>query len=310
MLKQKDIENISIFSNNFRGDVIAAGLVDNGIDQDTILLLRNDGSTLETDKEIISIDLKQDYEDNENKMLVIKTNRPGIYDNLPEILFHSGVGIKNYNKDNVIEAIRKQHKEEVAIRKFFSLYETEVDRARIGISKTEFEYDRPGKHRSSVDIFGRFWPIIKSMDSQTAILFTKTIPYIAEIRNRYNKIAQAISMIMGYDISIKTGTRKIPFKTKSPRLGVMKLGVNSTLKGYALEKYAVVGIKVSKRAIKDLLPHEHKRKIVEILLDIFMPANISYEIALYPKEETYTSRLGNKELHCVLGINARLNKIK
>ena len=306
MMFEKDIQNINTLHSNFRSDVIAAVLADNGFDEDNILLLRNEGTAAETDKEILSVDLKRDYEGNSNDMLVIKTNRSGIYDNLPETLFHLGIGLKNYNKENVIETIRKQHKEEVLIRKFFSLYEAEIDRTRINISRTELEYDRPGKHRSLVEVFGRFWPVIKQMDSQTAILFTQTIPYITEIRNSYNKIAQAVSMITGYDISIKVCKRKIKIQTKPPRLGVMKLGINSVLKGETWEKSAMVEINLPQNRITDMLPQMPKRRIIEVLLETFIPADISYEIALCPEARAYTNKLGDKNKPCVLGVNARL----
>jgi len=306
MLDQEDLKKINSLYSNFRSDIVAAELVDNGFDENKILLARNDGSTRETDKEIVSINLKQDNKGIDSDLLVINTNRPGIYDSLPEALFHSSIGLGNNSKERIIEFIRKQHKEELFIRKFFSLYEVEIDRVRINISRSEFEYDRPSKHRSFVSVFERMWGIIKQMDSQTAILFIQIIPYIAEIRNRYDKISQAISMIMGYDISLKIQIRKVVIDTKLPRLGIMKLGINSVLKGEACERYALIKIDTPQNAIKDLLPQRSKRKIVESLLEVFLPANISYEIVINPKKEAYTSRLGEKYTPCILGVNAKL----
>jgi len=306
MLNEKDIKNINSLYSDFRSHVIAAGLVDNGFDKDDILLMRNDGSARETDKEIVSVSIKDSDEDKRKKKIAIKTNRPGIYDNLPEVLFHSAIGLKNYNKENVLNAIKQQQKEEVFIRKFFSLYETEIDRTQIEIGKIEIEYDRPGKHRSFVDVFSRFWSVIEQMDLQTAILFTRTIPYISEIRNRYDKIAQAITMITGYDISIRCRMRKICVRVKSPKLGIMKLGVDSVLKKDIEEKYAEVKINVPQRALRDLLPESPKRRIVEILLETFIPANISYKINLCPAKEVSTNKLGDKDKPCILGVNAKL----
>lgn len=308
MIDQIEIENINTLHSNFRSDLIAAMLIDNGLKEEAVLLLRNGGTTSETDKEIVSVGLKRDYEGNNNDMLVIKTNRLSLYDNLPETLFHSSEGVKNYNKANVIETIRKQNKEEVLIRKFFSLYEAELDRTKINISRTELEYYRPAKHRSFVEVFGRFWPVIKQMDSQTAILFAQTIPYINEIRNSYSQTAQAISMIMGYKVSIHLNNQKTEIKTKAPRLNRMKLGINAILKGKIDEKVALVKVGAPQSAISDLLPLAPKRKIIEILLDIFMPANTSYSIRLCPEKDAYTSQLNNKENLCILGVNASLAK--
>ncbi|NDV64662.1 hypothetical protein [Bacteroides sp. 224] len=308
MLNEKDIQNINSLYSDFRSHIIVAGLVDNGFDEDDILLMRNDGAARETDKEIVSVRLKDSDDDGEKKkkILVLKTNRPGIYDNLPETLFHSGIGLKNYNKENVLDTVKRQQEEERLIRKFFSLYEAEIDRAKVEIGRTELEYDRTGKHRSFVEAFSRFWTVIKDMDSQTATLFTLTIPHISEIRNRYDKTAQAISMIMGYDVSIQCGIRKIHIGTKSPKLGIMKLGVNSVLRKDIKEKYAEVKINVPEKSVRDLLPQTSGRKIVEILLETFIPANVSCEISLCPTKEAFTSRIGNKNNPCILGVNAKL----
>jgi len=295
-------EEINDLYTNFRGEVIAAGAVDNGFDRDRVLLKRREGKSRETDKEIADIEYKEDYEGDGSNILLIKTNRRGMYDNLPEALFHSGLGLKHYNKENLLETIRRQDKEEFYVRRFFSLYETEIDRSRIEISRIEFEYDRPNRHRTYVNTLGQFWSVIYQMDTRAAILFSRTIPYIAEIRNRYANISQALSLIMGYSINIKPFRREIKVKMDTPRMGMMKLGINSTLKGKQYEKYASVEINMPADAIKDLLPQARKRKIIEALLEFFMPEDIKTEIKLRPAPTVYTYKLGDS----ILGVNARL----
>jgi len=48
------------------------------------------------------------------------------------------------------------------------------------------------------------------------------------------------------------------------------------------------------------------RKIIESLLDIFLPSDVTPEIKLLPDSKAYTHKIGDKEIPCVLGVNARL----
>ncbi len=89
----------------------------------------------------------------------------------------------------------------------------------------------------------------------------------------------------------------------------MKLGINAVLKGKIEENVAIVQVLVPPNAIHGLLPLGSKRKIIERLLDIFLPATVSYELSLRPEEYIYTNQFGNKENPCVLGVNARLTNI-
>ena len=291
---------------DFRSDVIAAGIVENGFDIDKVLILRSDAKSHRTDKEIESIEFKPDYEGDNDNVLVIKTNRYGIYDNLPEGIFHSADGLSQNSKEAIVESIRRQNEQEFFIRRFFSLFEAEVERSRTDIRLVELRYDRPGKHRNFVNSMLPFWPAIRIMDTQTAVLFTRTVPYLSDIRNSYTKTARAIATIMGYDVKIETEMREVKQAVKYPRLSVMRLGVNSILKGKYHEMVAVVKFQPNRESLHRMLPGMDKRVVAEALLEIFMPQNVNCEIRITSKPEDCTSRFGDNNEPCILGVNFRL----
>lgn len=304
----KNYEVNSIYT-DFRDDVIAAGVVENGFDIDRILILRGDSASRQTDKEIESIEYNPNYKGkgNDSGTLIIRTNRYGIYDNLPEGVFYPANGLNKNSKEAIIKSIRRQNKEEFLIRRFFSLFEVEVERNRIQIRQSELRYDRPCIHRNFVDTMLPFWPAIKIMDIKTAILFVGTVPYLSEIRNSYTRIARALSTIMGYRISIKTTTRESKQRIKHPRLGLMRLGMNAVLKSNAVETVAIVELQPDRESLRELLPGMSKYIIAETLLDIFMPQRIAWELRIVPTAEDHTARPGNKNHPCILGVNARLS---
>ncbi len=301
MFDKKDTERINGLYTDFLSDVIAAAVVDNGFDADRVIVKRRSGSERQTDKEVDSVEYKPDYEGNGDDILLIKTNRRGIYDNLPEGLFHTPSSLRDRSKENIINTFRRQNRDEFFVRRFFSLYEAEVERSRLDIRLTELRYDRPAKHRAWVDTLARLWPVISRMDSLTAVLFVRTIPHIAEIRNSYAKTSEALTMILGYPVRIERENKPVWSDMKFPRLGAMCLGVNSVLKGARVHAFSRVIIQAPEKAIDGLVPSGDTRGVVETLLDIYMPDVVNLGVEIRPESAARTSRMGGR-----LGVNMKL----
>lgn len=306
MVDKKNIEYINNLESNFRSDVVAAGMVDSGIDADKIVILRRQGNIRQTDKEVVDVEYKQDYEGNGRDVWLIKANRQGIYDQLPEGMFHDSSGMAENSKEAIVHSFRRQNMQERLIRKFFSFYEAEAEYTRVDIQLAELRYDRPDKHRAFVDTMSGLWPVVRDMDSRTAMLFIRTVPYIAQIRGSYGQTAQAISMITGHSVRIEDGFRSHTPQVKSVRLAEMKLGVNSALRGAVSVPCAKVSVTPNRANLAELVPGKTQYGVLKTLLDVFLPNEVDYEIAVKPSEEDYTSRLGDKNHPCILGVNMRL----
>ncbi len=308
MIAQEEIAHINTVGTDFRSDVIVAGMVDGGVDADRVVVLRRQSEARLTDKEIIDIEYKRDYEGNGRDMLLVRTNRNGIYDNLPEGLFHDTSGLKGTSKEVVIDSIKRQNKQEFYIRRFFSLYEAEVERTRMEMQLTELRYDRTGRHRTFVDALARLWPVIAQMELRTAMLFTRVIPYIPEIRNSYRETARAIALITGYRVQISEEIGQKTPPVKFPRLGTARLGVNSVLKGKFRYACATVTVTPPQKELRELLPGCPGRRVLEGLLELFLPNSTDYRIVLVPEQAGFTGRIGGRRTPCLLGINSKLTK--
>jgi hypothetical protein len=146
------------------------------------------------------------------------------------------------------------------------------------------------------------------MDTRTAILFSRTLPFISRIRDSYEHIAKALSIITGYCFAISLHKKMAGIKISTPRLKAMKLGVNAMLKGDYTEEYATVEVEAPRKVIREMLPQARQRTIIDSLLEIFMPEDIPYKVVLKPQPDSYSSRIGDKLHPCILGVNARLNE--
>ena len=93
----------------------------------------------------------------ENHLLQLKINRDGLYDALPEGLFHQPSKPKKgeRDKEEILQEIREQKAREKAARKIFLPIEQELYRARIAIELEEVKYFVNANNSNNV--FRDFW---------------------------------------------------------------------------------------------------------------------------------------------------------
>ena len=306
-IERKDIGAINGIYSDFKSSIIAAGLVEQGFDVDKILILREQAGSSSAGKEIVSVEYKEIGDG--SKRLIFQTNREGIYDRLPEGLFHAPASAKRArSKEAILAEIRRQNEEEMFIRRFFSLFETEIERTRIDIELSELKYDKPETSRAFVDTMLPYWPVIRLMELQTAILFVRTLPLIASIRSSYDRIAGVIASIVGYPVEIELRQRRKKPEIGFPRLSGMKLGVNAVLGGefYDVRPDAVIKITPANAKIGEYLPGRVGRRVLEALAWEFMPAGVDFSIRVIAEPQENPLRLGDAANPCYLGVNTFL----
>lgn len=302
---RKEKESVNGLYTDFRSDVTAAAMVDNDIEADSILVLRRRSKSRRTDKEIDDITRRRDHE-NGGGIIEIRTNRPGIYDNLPEYLFHSGLELKQYSRESVMESLHGEQKAEDDARRLFSLFEAEIEHVRMELCLKELRHDRPVKHRASSLTVGIFWPVVQNMDLQTAILFTHAIQYMKNIRGSEKDIAFTLAAITGLSVAIKPGNNSAVETMKSSRLATVKLGVNSVLKQNSPAKNMDALVTVGEKSLLTMLSGGATRRIMEGLLELFISNESGCRLQLRPLSEAFNSHIGKPDRPCLLGINARL----
>ncbi|MDR1098298.1 MAG: hypothetical protein LBL57_09220 [Tannerella sp.] len=306
-MNPNDLKNINTVHTDFRSDVIAAGLAEEGFDLDSLLVLRREAATGESGKEIAGVEFREDADGKE--MLVIKTSRRGIYDNLPEGLFHSfhTHSSRKAGMGAVVEEMRKNSRTEFYVRLFFSLFEAETERSRICIQLAGLRYDKPERFRSFADTLLPFWPVIRLMDIRTACIFSRMIPFIPSIRNSFQGTAEALSLITGQPVRIRLKRTYRQPRVKPARLGEAVTGINAVLNGKYCSAMPDAFIHIALRGekyVREYLPGAAGRIIVEKLSEIFIPAKTQFEVCVTSPGDS--ARLGDREHPCFLGVNTVL----
>lgn len=293
---------------DFRAEVIAANLIEQGFDSSKIMLNREGAAKRLYAKDIEEIQLQFSQQDLSDYLL-IKTNREGIYDILPEGLFHQNIKTRHTkDKEDILDEIKIHREEEFFARKFFGLFEIELDRMLVDISLFETKYDRRISHPHYIKIFFQYWPVLKMLEREQAIVFLHTIPIIHKIRNNYPDIEESLSLILDVPVQIEE-IKLINKKAESSfesRLNVHKLGVDFVLgntfdDGYYDLKMSIGPIPARKMPF--FLETSPGDKLIDKLCTLFLPCNcfIVKEFKLLPEDSEFI--LSDKEKITYLGIN-------
>lgn len=125
--KIKLLQNINQSGADFKPEVIAALLIDQGFRFDQFIFLRKGGAKRGFSKDISEVNLKQLGDGFSEKYVEIGVNRRGIYDGLPEGIFHKNAQHNpGKSKQQVLQEFNKHREEEFLPGGFFAFLRLNV----------------------------------------------------------------------------------------------------------------------------------------------------------------------------------------
>ncbi len=300
---------INSLDTDYKAEVVAASLIEQGADPDSITIIRKGIA-----RRGISTDVEKVYQQFSEydllEYLCIDTNKEGMYDMLPQGVFHQPEK-KNREKDkeDIMEEIRLHRSKEFFVRRFFHLFELIADRTLTNAYLFEAKYDRKISHKEFSDIFTQYWPILQEFTLRQSVFFMHTIPLLHRIRSHYRNMEQAFSQIL--EIPVKISTIKLPAK-KSDRFFESEMGKSQLGVDFVLGKQfddAIYDLKltigpISAETMKNYLETAKGYKILEKLCEIFLPAHafVVKDFIIDPKDSEFI--LSDDTHATYLGINS------
>lgn len=320
-MKEKKIENLfdlgldekraNKLETDIKAEVVAASLIEQGVNPDVIKIIRDKAFQRNWNKDIDSIEIQY----NQSLLrdhLIIKTNRSGIYDILPENIFHRS-GSKKFVKDkeDAIDEIRQQRKEEFYARKFFQLFESVLDDSSIQSYLYEAKFDKKISNSNFINIFASYWPILQLLEKSQAVVFLHTIPLLHKIRTQLKDIEEAMSLIMNVNIKIeKTCQLRKEANNITKGLGKTKLGVDwivgETFNDGLIDLKLKVGPIPAYQMINYIETSSKGFIILDYLCNLFFSADtiVEKEFIVSPEDANFYLSDDNHITH--LGINTFL----
>ncbi len=269
---------------DFRFEVIAAALIERGYTPEQIRVIREGIGRRGVSKDVESV-YRQHSPENLTDCLCIKVNREGLYDMLPEGLFHTSTYKRSYkdmdtDTEKALDEIKIHREQEFFARKFFHVFEVPSDRILIDAYFYEARYDRKVSHEEFVDLFVHYWPLLKELEHKQAVFFLHIIPILHQIRVDLKAVEEALSYILAAPVRIeqvKVADKKVARHYES-QLDEAHLGVDfvldNTFDDGEYDLKLIVG-PISADRMRDFLETAPGYRILEELCTLFFSVNLN-----------------------------------
>lgn len=294
----KDSAKSHLIHTPFRSEAVCASLLESGIPIEHIKTTHK-GSF----KKSYSNDIEKITTDkyNDEFYFDVVINRDGIYDKLPEGLFHQTRGSRYVQtvKDAVDEH-KKYKEEESQARKFFAPLEQMIFRYRIYTELAEraaLSNIQNGKLNSG---FYQFWNIATDLPETEVGRLLQMMPYGYLIKGDVEATATALSYILNKQVAIKRSERKDSFTLSEPVcMPKCRLGMDTVLGTSCNELMPVwtfTIMEISANELAAYVENEPFGRLLQRFSEIFIPLEVDfvYEFDALPlaAEEFCESILG------------------
>lgn len=307
-------EMVSKMPVDIRAEVIIADLIDLGLDPDDAIVSPTGLGKRSFSNDVLGAKWIENKTDRE--LLYINVSRESIYDALPEGLFHQPKSKKSFRTtQEMIDMVKQAKVEEEDARKFFAPYEQEFFRHRIEIESQERKTLSQLKDNSKSDLFINFWHLSHDLNDRELSVMLNLLPLTYKIAGDFNFMSQCFENVLKTKIQIKETEpiiRKMP-EDRMLRLGESSLGVNAVLGNRFNDGEPGVELMVgplNNNNVLNFVPGGRSLKVIEILLEYFMPVEIDVTLKILVDENTFDFTLNDSQISCRLGFNTALKKSK
>lgn len=299
--------------------VIGQLLIAGALREDEIFFTRNGGTFRSVGRDIERV-LPPHTTEHRTDRGMVELNRAGIYDGLPEALFHQSKRSKPFRS---IEEIKDEYKANEAIeknaRKFFWPLDHELSWARVLIElnerrlTTDLLDDRTGRGVL------RFWdpPDFFTEDEKGDLLML--LPLCYRLVGDLHLTAQAMEEVLQVKVGLEqritarslgmAGSNEDEEQEKGTLAG-MQLGVDSLLTGApeVLEQILVLRLgPMDAQLANTFAPGQVGRKKLDHLVSMLVPADRSVEVEVRVRPAPAGARLATERGYCRLGVTSILN---
>ena len=210
---------------DIRVEILAADLIEQGIDAETLVFKPVSRFKRRFSNDITGVKVIETQDD--QQQLYIEVTRDGIYDSLPQGLFHQPkikAGAKK--RADMVENVRTTRAEEQSARQFFQPMENELYHLRTTVERTErrlfFDLERSERN----DLLINFWNLEAYRRFATLPLLVRLMPILYRLSGHleYTKTCYELLLRVPIAISIYHDYKPLPTHIAGWQLGGDSLG--------------------------------------------------------------------------------------
>lgn len=222
-----------------------------------------------------------------DRKVALKISREGLYDMLPEGMFHQAVQKNAKSIAEATEESERYRKEEKCARNFFLPLEQEFYRQRIWLDCTELKYWLTNTHPDNIKMLLRFWKINpKHFTSRQSLRMLSILPHLHSIVGDLQLTAYSLEVILDEKVQIGTveGKMQAVEQDQLSCLGSAVLGVDSVLgtSWHDDDPSVLVSIgPVGRDKADSFLSGGKQSKLLSTLYGFFFPAEVEVETTVH-----------------------------
>ena len=217
--------------------------------------------------------------------LKLEVNRDGLYDSLPEGLFHQPTQSKAPgNKQEILREIKRQQERENAARKFFLPLEQEYYRLRVKLVQEERKYLFDGDTFLEGEVFSEFWNFPSFLTAQQIHNLLYLLPMMHRIAGDWEQIRLSFETILEDAVQIVPDQPlRHSVAQAGPGLGDARLGVDWVMGEEYEEVFSSIQIQITPATpekVHSYLPGGVGEQVIQYLSQYLLPLETDYQIAV------------------------------
>ncbi|WP_143310213.1 type VI secretion system baseplate subunit TssG [Chitinophaga vietnamensis] len=293
------IDHVQALPYDVRAEVVVGELLDNHVRKEEIVVQLENVFTRSFNKDItdVKLDDSQPYQ----PFIALSLSRDGIYDRLPEGIFHdfSQQPERAKGVSAMVARYKRQQKEQQQARRFFQPLENEFFLQRVFLEQREKHllFDVFGKDADH--LFHEFWELPAGLPSMAANRLVKLLPYMHRIAGNMPLVKLCLELVLEEAVDIAWNHDPQPVKAgSSVPLGECRLGVD-TMAGdifYTdMPRVTVTLGPLQQHRVYDYLPWQAYGRLLQTCYDYFFPADVEVITELQPNPKERSASVSDRK---------------
>jgi len=309
-LNKELLKNFSQSESDLKGEIVACEFVNNGVSSEDIYLKNLGIFNRSKGKDIQA--LKYEVKDEQIRHLTLELNREGLYDMLPEELFHyRGEKDKALSKNSILQKIKEVREEESFARCFFGPFENEFLQMRLMLEINKQSILKPESVKNNRTLFESIFGDSSMLKDTQLLALLYILPMSHKIRGDVNKISICLQAVLHHKTQIRILKNnnlencEIPLK----KMGEARLGVDSIAGNCFLSLepiYEILVFQVRESEIPTFFPNGSNFLVIKFLTNFLFTLLSKYHLKIQVQENERFTTLSNDKRCNYLGFNTYL----
>jgi len=298
--------------NDIRAEVVAADIIENGLNPADIIVLPDGSFRRNYSRDVNYAEVTK--LDNGQQVLGIHITRDGLYDSLPEAVFHDQSSEPLTSGHDMAKLSKKQNMEEKEARLFFLPFETEIFYHRIQLEIEERKLLYRFSENLFDDIYPQFWNLDRTLPGKLVSRLVLILHLTHKILGHIDMTAKCLEAILDEEVKINMTTQRLrkqdqtstPVKRRAG-LGSEALGENFMCGDYVSDFDPVMEFVIGplmNSSIEDYLENGPYSRFLSCFYSFFVPIEMEAITVVKASETKQQFVLNDTSSKVILGYNS------